>query len=61
MHNLNDSIEGFMKPLNMKQGLWFFLEDISKNYDTFKDIFQDIYDAEYKDAFMKAGTHIFIH
>ena len=33
---------------------------ISKKYDhRFKDIFQEIYDAEYKDAFEKAGIEYF--
>ena len=38
--------------LDTKQDLWFSTKDtISKQYDhTFKDIFQEIYDAEYKDA-----------
>ena len=33
--------------------LWFATKDtISKKYDhTFKDIFQEIFDAQYKDAF----------
>ncbi len=66
MHNLNDSIESFARScfeyaLSTKQDLWFATKDtISKKYDhTFKDIFQDIYDAEYKDAFMKAGITYF--
>ena len=66
MHNLNDSIESFARScfeyaLSTKQDLWFSTKDtISKKYDhTFKDIFQDIYDAEYKDAFMKAGITYF--
>ena len=66
MHNLNDSIESFARScfeyaLSTKQDLWFSTKDtISKKYDhTFKDIFQDIYDAEYKDAFVKAGITYF--
>ena len=55
MHNLNDSIESFAKScfgyaLSTKQDLWFSTKDtISKKYDhTFKDIFQEIYEKEYK-------------
>ena len=55
MHNLNDSIESFARScfnfaLETKQDLWFATKDtISKKYDhTFKDIFQEIFDAEYK-------------
>lgn len=66
MHNLNDSIESFARScfeyaLSTKQDLWFSTKDtISKKYDhTFKDIFQDIYEKEYKDAFEKAGITYF--
>ena len=66
MHNLNDSIESFAKScfnyaLDTKQSLWFATKDtISKKYDhTFKDIFQEIFDAEYKEAFEKAGIEYF--
>ena len=66
MHNLNDSIESFAKScfnyaLETKQDLWFSTKDtISKKYDhTFKDIFQDIYDAEYADKFEEAGIEYF--
>ena len=61
-HNLEPSIESFARScftyaLDVKQDLWFATKDtISKKYDhTFKDIFQEIFDAEYKDAFEKAG------
>ena len=54
-HNLCNSIESFAKScfnyaLDTKQDLWFATKDtISKKYDhTFKDIFQEIFDAEYK-------------
>ena len=54
MHNLNRSIESFARScftyaLDTKQDLWFATKDtISKKYDhTFKDIFQEIYDAEF--------------
>ena len=43
----------FNYALSMKQDLWFAAKDtISKTYDhRFKDIFQEIYDAEYKEKF----------
>ena len=66
MHNLNDSIESFAKScfgyaLSTKQDLWFSTKDtISKKYDhTFKDIFQEIFDAEYKEKFEEAGITYF--
>ena len=66
MHNLNDSIESFARScfsfaLDTKQDLWFATKDtISKKYDhTFKDIFQEIFDAEYKEKFEKAGITYF--
>ncbi len=66
MHNLDASIESFAKAcfnyaLDTKQDLWFATKDtISKKYDhTFKDIFQEIFDAKYKDAFEKAGITYF--
>ena len=65
-HNLNDSIESFAHScfkyaLDTKQDLWFATKDtISKKYDhTFKDVFQEIFDAEYKEAFEKAGITYF--
>ena len=66
MHNLDDSIESFARScfnyaLDIKQSLWFATKDtISKKYDhTFKDIFQEIFDTEYKEAFEKAGIEYF--
>ena len=66
MHNLNASIESFAKScfdyaLDTKQDLWFATKDtISKKYDhTFKDIFQEIYDTEYKSKFEEAGIEYF--
>lgn len=60
------SIESFARScfnyaLDLKQDLWFATKDtISKKYDhTFKDIFQDIYDAEYKEKFEAAGIEYF--
>lgn len=66
MHNLNDSIDNFAHAcfnyaLELKQDLWFASKDtISKKYDhTFKDIFRDIYDREYKEKFEQAGITYF--
>lgn len=66
MHNLNDSIESFARScfsfaLDTKQDLWFATKDtISKKYDhTFKDIFQEIFDAEYKEKFEQTGITYF--
>ena len=57
MHNLDASIESFARScfeyaLDTRQDLWFATKDtISKKYDhRFKDIFQEIYDAEYSAA-----------
>ena len=66
MHNLNNSIESFARccfnyALDIKQSIWFASKDtISKKYDhTFKDIFQEIFDAEYKEKFDAAGIEYF--
>ncbi len=66
MHNICDSIESFARScfnyaLDTKQTLWFATKDtISKKYDhTFKDIFQEIYEAEYADKFADAGIEYF--
>lgn len=66
MHNLTDSIESFARScftfaLDTKQDLWFASKDtISKKYDhTFKDIFQEIFDAEFKTKFEEAGIIYF--
>ena len=66
MHNLNKSISSFARScfnysLDKKEDLWFATKDtISKKYDhTFKDIFQEIYDNEYKEKFEKAGIEYF--
>lgn len=65
-YNRDDSISSFARScfqyaLDTKQDLWFSTKDtISKKYDhRFKDIFQDIYDAEYKDQFEKNGLEYF--
>lgn len=62
MHNLNKSIESFARScfnyaVDLKQDLWFGAKDtISKKYDhTFKDIFAEIYENEYKEKFEEAG------
>ena len=51
----------FQFALDTRQDLWFATKDtISKQYDhTFKDIFQEIYEAEYDKAFRKAGIEYF--
>jgi len=66
MHNLNSSIESFARScfnyaLDLKQDLWFATKDtISKQYDhTFKDIFQEIYESEYKQKFEAADIEYF--
>ncbi len=58
MHNIDSSITSFARScfnyaIDQKQDLWFATKDtISKKYDhRFKDIFQDLYNAEYKDKF----------
>ena len=65
-HNLLPSIESFARScfnyaLDTKQDLWFSSKDtISKKYDhTFKDVFQEIYDAEYDHLFKQAGIEYF--
>ena len=66
MHNINASIESFARScfnyaLDTKQDLWFASKDtISKKYDhTFKDIFQELFDTEYKDKFEQTGITYF--
>ncbi len=51
----------FKYALDTKQDLWFATKDtISKQYDqTFKLIFQDIFEKEYKEAFDKTGIEYF--
>ena len=65
-YNLDESIENFAKScfeyaLETKQDLWFATKDtVSKKYDhRFKDIFADMYETKYKDAFEKAGITYF--
>ena len=66
MHNLEDTIESFARScfnfaLDTKQDLWFATKDtISKKYDhTFKDIFAEIFEKEYKEKFEAAGIEYF--
>ncbi|MCR5634086.1 MAG: NADP-dependent isocitrate dehydrogenase [Lachnospiraceae bacterium] len=66
MHNTDKSITSFARScfnyaLDTKQDLWFATKDtISKKYDhTFKDIFQKIFDEEYKSKFEEAGITYF--
>ena len=65
-HYINASIASFARAcfnfaLDTKQDLWFATKDtISKKYDhTFKDIFQEIFDNEYKEKFDAAGITYF--
>ena len=64
MHNKDDSIVSFARccftyALSVKQDVWFSSKDtISKDYDqTFKLLFQKVFDEEFKGAFEKAGLH----
>ena len=66
IHNTDKSIRSFAKAcfnyaLDTKQDLWFATKDtISKKYDhNFKDIFQEIYDTQYKKKFEAAGIEYF--
>lgn len=66
LHNIDKSIAGFARScfnfaLDVKQDLWFATKDtISKKYDhRFKDIFQEIFDADYKEKFEAAGIEYF--
>ncbi len=65
-YNKDSSITSFARScfqyaLDTKQDLWFSTKDtISKKYDhTFKDIFADLYEAEYKAKFEEAGITYF--
>ena len=66
MYNKDDSIQSFARAcfefaLSTKQDLWFSTKDtISKKYDhTFKDIFQEIFDKEYRARFEAEGIEYF--
>ena len=65
-YNKDSSIKSFARScfnyaLNQKQDLWFSTKDtISKKYDhTFKNIFEEIYNNEYKEQFEKNGLEYF--
>ncbi|MEN8077655.1 NADP-dependent isocitrate dehydrogenase [Clostridioides difficile] len=66
MHNTNKSISSFARScfnfaLDTKQDIWFASKDtISKKYDhTFKDIFNEIFENEYKEKFKEANIEYF--
>ena len=66
LHNLDKSISSFARccfnyALDTKQDIWFASKDtISKIYDhRFKDIFNEIFEAEYKEKFESAGIEYF--
>ena len=66
MHNTNKSIESFARScfnfaLDTKKDLWFASKDtISKKYDhTFKNIFYEIFENEYKERFKEANIEYF--
>ncbi|NHM13802.1 NADP-dependent isocitrate dehydrogenase [Xiamenia xianingshaonis] len=65
-HNIDASIESFARScfeygLATSQDVWFATKDtISKTYDhRFKDIFQDVFDADYRARFDEAGLEYF--
>ena len=66
IHNLDASIASFARAsfeyaLSTGQDIWFAAKDtISKTYDhRFKDIFQEVFDAEYKVRFEEEGIEYF--
>lgn len=66
IHNTDKSIESFARAcfgyaISTEQDIWFATKDtISKKYDhTFKDIFQKIFDEEYKNKFDQLGIEYF--
>ena len=66
LHNKENSIGSFARAcfnfaIDTKQDLWFATKDtISKKYDhTFKDIFAEIYENEYKEKFEELGIEYF--
>ncbi|MCD8078310.1 MAG: NADP-dependent isocitrate dehydrogenase [Lachnospiraceae bacterium] len=66
MHNRRNSIRSFARScfnyaLDTKQDVWFATKDtISKKYDhTFKDIFAEVFETEYKEKFEAAGITYF--
>lgn len=66
MYNLDSSIESFARScfayaLNAKESLWFAAKDtISKSYDgRFRDIFEEVYEKDFRAAFEEAGISYF--
>ena len=66
LHNTDKSIASFARScfqyaLATRQDLWFSTKDtISKTYDhRFKDVFAELYEAEYREAFEDAGIEYF--
>lgn len=66
MHNMEASIESFARScfnyaLDTKQNVWFGAKDtISKTYDAkFKQVFQTVFDNEFKEKFEEAGLTYF--
>ena len=66
IHNLDASIASFARAsfeyaLSTSQDIWFAAKDtISKTYDhRFKDIFQEVFDTEYRERFEAAGISYF--
>ena len=66
MHNTDKSIRSFAHScfkfaVDTKQDLWFATKDtISKKYDArFREIFQEVYDKEYKQTFEELGIEYF--
>lgn len=66
IHNIDKSIGSFARScfnyaLDLKQDIWFATKDtISKTYDhRFKDIFNEIFETEYKEKFAEAGIEYF--
>ena len=66
MHNMEASVESFARScfnyaLDTKQDVWFGAKDtISKTYDAkFKQVFQTVFDNEFKEKFEEAGLTYF--
>ncbi|MDR2162477.1 MAG: NADP-dependent isocitrate dehydrogenase [Clostridiales Family XIII bacterium] len=66
VHNTDDSIAAFARScmayaVDTRQDLWFGAKDtISKTYDRkFRDIFREIWDAEYAEKFAELGIEYF--
>ena len=66
MHNLDDSIRSFARScfaygLDTRQDVWFGCKDtISKTYDgRFREIFAEVYEKEFQEAYEKAGITYF--